>query len=63
MDNQELREKKKELGLSDCKINYKTGIRLPVIEDFFSGKCDPLELCDREKIEALILAKTKSTES
>ena len=59
MDNQELREKKKELGLSDFKINYKTGVHLPVIEDFFSGRCDLLELRDREKIEALIEAEAK----
>ena len=54
MDIQELRKRKNELGLSDYKINYKTGVHLGVIEDFFSEKCDLLELRDREKIEALI---------
>ncbi len=59
MDIQELRNRKNELGLSDYKINYKTGVHLGVIEDFFSGKCDLLEIRDREKIEALILAESK----
>ena len=59
MDNQELIRKKEELGLSNFKINYKTGVHLPVIEDFFSGKCELLEIKDRAKIEALILAEAK----
>lgn len=54
MDNQELMRKKEELGLSNFKINYKTGVHLPVIEDFFSGKCELLEVKDREKLEAFI---------
>ena len=59
MDIQELRRRKEELGMSDYKINYKTGVHLGVIEDFFSGKCELLELRDREKIEALIEAEWK----
>lgn len=59
MDNQELRRRKEELGLINYKINYKTGVHLGVIEDFFSGKTDTLDAKDREKIEALILAEAK----
>ncbi len=59
MDNQELRKRKEELGLINYKINYKTGVHLGVIEDFFSGKTDTLDAKDREKIEALILAEAK----
>ena len=59
MDNQEMRRLKEQLGLIDYKINYKTGVHLGVIEDFFSGKTDTLDAKDREKIEALILAEAK----
>lgn len=54
MDNQELCRRKEELGLSDFQINYKTGVHYGVIKDFFSGKCELLEIGDRRKIEALI---------
>ena len=59
MDNQELRKRKEELGLINFKINYKTGVHLPVIEAFFAGKTDKLDPRDREKIEALIEAESK----
>ena len=54
MDNQEMRALKEKLGLIDYKINYKTGVHLGAIEDFFSGKTDELDPRDREKIEALL---------
>ena len=54
MDNQEMRALKERLGLIDYKINYKTGVHLGVIEDFFSGKTDELDPKDREKIVALL---------
>ena len=57
MTNQEMRGLKEQLGLIDYKINYKTGIRLPVIEDFFSGKTETLSLREREKLEALLTAE------
>ena len=38
MDNQELRALKEKLGVINYKINYKTGVHLGVIEDFFSGR-------------------------
>ena len=38
MDNAQMRALKKDLGLIDYKINYKTGVHLGVIEDFFSGR-------------------------
>ncbi len=59
MENQELRRRKEELGLIDFKINYKTGVHLGVIEDFFAGKTDTLDPKDRQKIEALIEAEAK----
>jgi len=59
MENQELRRLKEELGLINYKINYKTGVHLGVIEDFFSGKTDTLAPKDRERIEALIEAEAK----
>ena len=59
MENRELRSRKEQLGLSDFKINYKTGIHLGVIEDFFAGRSDELPPKDREKIEALIAAESK----
>ena len=57
MDNQELRRRKEELGLSDYKINYKTGVHLGVIEDFFAGRSDELSPRDRQRIEALIASE------
>ena len=57
MDNQEMRRLKEQLGLIDYKINYKTGIHLNVIEDFFAGKTETLSLTEREKIEALLTAE------
>ena len=59
MENQELRSLKNELGLIDFKINYKTGVHLGVIEDFFSGKTEELAPKDREKIEALLKSEAK----
>ena len=59
MDNQEMRKLKEELGLIDYKINYKTGVHLGVIEDFFAGKTDELDPKDRQKIEALLRAEAK----
>ena len=59
MDNQEMRALKERLGIINYKINYKTGVHLPVIEDFFSGKTEELAPKDRERIEALIEAEAK----
>lgn len=61
MDNQEMRRLKEELGLINYKINYKTGIHLNVIEDFFSGKTETLSLAEREKLEALLTAEAKKS--
>jgi hypothetical protein len=59
MDNREMRELKEKLGLIDYKINYKTGVHLPVIEDFFYGRTEELAPKDRERLEALLLAEAK----
>ena len=59
MDNQELRKLKDQLGLIDYRINYKTGVHLGVIEDFFAGWTVELAPKDRERIEALLLAEAK----
>lgn len=59
MDNQEMRRLKEQLGLIDYKINYKTGVHLGVIEDFFSGRTDELDPKDRQRIEALLEAEAK----
>ena len=59
MDNQEMRRLKEELGLINYRINYKTGVHLGVIEDFFSGKTDELDPRDRQRIEALLEAAAK----
>ena len=60
MNNQEMRRLKEQLGLINYKINYKTGVHLNVIEDFFSGKTETLSIADRERIEALLTAEAKS---
>ena len=59
MDNQEMRALKEKLGLIDYKINYKTGVHLGVIEDFFSGKTEEMDPKDRQKIESMLLAEAK----
>ena len=59
MDNQEMRRLKEQLGLIDYKINYKTGVHLGVIEDFFSGKTEELDPKDRQKIEDLLVNAAK----
>lgn len=59
MDNAQMRALKKDLGLIDYKINYKTGVHLGVIEDFFSGRTEELAPKDRERIEALLAAEAK----
>lgn len=59
MDNQEMRALKERLGIINYKINYKTGVHLPVIEDFFSGKTEELAPKDRERIEALLQEEEK----
>ena len=57
MSNQEMRELKERLGIVNYKINYKTGVHLGVIEDFFSGKTDELDPKDRAKIEKMLLSE------
>ena len=57
MSNQEMRELKERLGIINYKINYKTGVHLGVIEDFFSGKTDELDPKDRAKIEKMLLSE------
>ena len=59
MTNQELRSLKERLGVEDFKINYKTGVHYPVIENFFKGKSDTLDPKDREKIEKMLEAEAK----
>ena len=59
MDNQQMRSLKEQLGLINYKINYKTGVHLGVIEDFFSGRTDELSPKDREKLEALLTQEAK----
>ena len=59
MDNQQMRSLKEQLGLINYKINYKPGVHLGVIEDFFSGKTDELAPKDRQKLEALLLQEAK----
>ena len=59
MDNQEMRALKEQLGIIDYKINYKTGVHLGVIEDFFSGKTEEIPPKDRAKIEALLREEAK----
>jgi len=59
MDNQQMRRLKEQLGVTDYKINYKTGVHLGVIEDFFSGKNCELAPRDRQRIEALLAQEVK----
>lgn len=59
MENQEMRALKERLGLIDYKINYKTGVHLGVIEDFFSGRREGLDPGDRAKIEKLLKEESK----
>ncbi len=59
MTNQEMRELKERLGIIDYKINYKTGVHLGVVENFFSGKTEELDPADRKKIEDLLNAEYK----
>ena len=60
MNNQEMRELKEKLGIINYKINYKTGVHLNVIEDFFAGKTEELSPKDRAKIEALLEKEKKN---
>lgn len=59
MNNQEMRRLKEQLGVRNYQINYKTGVHLGVIEDFFSEKTETLEPKDREKIEELLTEMAK----
>ncbi len=59
MDNQEMRSLKEQLGLIDFKINYKTGVHLGVIEDFFAGRIEELDPKDREKLETMLRAEAR----
>ena len=60
MDTLEMRRVKDELGVSNYKLNYKTGVHLGVIEDFFSGRTDELSPKDRQKLEAVLNQERKS---
>lgn len=59
MKNQKMRELKERLGIIDYKLNYKTGVHLGVIEDFFSGRSEELSPEDRRKIEEVLKAEYK----
>ena len=59
MNNQEMRQLKEQLGIINYKINYKTGVHLGVIEDFFSGKTEELAPKDRQRIEAMLQEEAK----
>ena len=59
MDNAEMRALKERLGIINSKINYKTGVHLGVIEDFFSGKTEELAPKDRQRIEAMLQEEAK----
>ena len=59
MDNQEMRNLKEQLGLINYRINYKTGVHLGVIEDFFSGKTEEFSPRDRQRIEELLQKEAK----
>ena len=59
MTNQEMRQLKEQLGIINYKINYKTGVHLNVIEDFFAKKTEDLDPKDRKKIEDLLNAELK----
>ncbi len=59
MDNQQMRRLKEQFGVTDYKINYKTGVHLSVIEDFFSGRTEELAPKDRQKIEVLLGREAK----
>ena len=59
MNNQEMRQLKEQLGIINYKINYKTGVHLGVIEDFFAGKTEELDPKDRVKIEAMLEKELK----
>ena len=63
MTNQEMRELKKQLGIIDYRINYKTGVHLGVIEDFFSGKTEDLDPADRQKIEKMLSKELRKKKS
>ena len=54
-----MRSLKELLGLIDFKINYKTGVHLGVIEDFFAGRTEELDPKDREKLEAMLRAEAR----
>ena len=59
MENEALRRLKDELGVINYKINYKTGVHLGVIEDFFDRKKDDIDSKDRAIIEAMLLKEKK----
>ena len=59
MDNAEMRALKERLGIINYKINYKTGVHLGVIEDFFSGQTEELAPKDRQRIEAMLQEEAK----
>lgn len=59
MDNQEMRALKERLGIINYKINYKTGVHLGVIENFFDFGSDDIDVKDREKIEAMLVQELK----
>lgn len=59
MDNQALRQLKEQLGVINYKINYKTGVHLGVIEDFFDRKRDDIDPKDRAAIEAMLCKEKK----
>ena len=59
MENEALRRLKDELGVINYKINYKTGVHLGVIEDFFDRTKDDIDPKDRAIIEAMLLKEKK----
>lgn len=59
MEISEIRALRQQLGLSDQKINHKTGVHLGVIERFFSGQSDELTPRERLLLEQLMTSEQK----
>ncbi len=63
MTNQQMRDIVNQLDVNYFKIGYKTGVHLPVIEDFFNGKTDTMDPKDRARIEKMLKAEKRKSMS
>lgn len=61
MTNQEMRNTVETLNVELFKMNYKAGVRLPLLEAFLAGDDNALDIKSRERLEKMLEGEIKAS--